>query len=132
MGPLFVCQVAVRSILLRGFDQQVAEKLGDVMKNIGVKFVRPAIPSKIEKVIGSLQLYFPPNSLFFNPLPPPQNSLLRYSFVCFWGGGGARSNQALKTHTVGKQRESTYLCSMYLKNTSANPDGRWLGFKSHV
>ncbi|CAM9454616.1 unnamed protein product [Ascophyllum nodosum] len=41
--------VAVRSILLRGFDQQVAEKLGDVMKNIGVKFVRPAIPSKIEK-----------------------------------------------------------------------------------
>lgn len=41
--------VAVRSILLRGFDQQVAEKLGSVMKNIGVKFVRPAVPSKIEK-----------------------------------------------------------------------------------
>lgn len=43
-------QVAVRSILLRGFDQQVAEKLGDVMKDLGVKFVRPAVPSKIEKV----------------------------------------------------------------------------------
>ncbi|CAN0416002.1 unnamed protein product [Ectocarpus sp. 12 AP-2014] len=42
-------QVAVRSILLRGFDQQVAEKLGDVMKDLGVKFVRPAVPSKIEK-----------------------------------------------------------------------------------
>ncbi|CAN0429263.1 unnamed protein product, partial [Hapterophycus canaliculatus] len=42
--------VAVRSILLRGFDQQVAEKLGDVMKDIGVKFVRSAVPSKIEKV----------------------------------------------------------------------------------
>ncbi|CAN0163836.1 unnamed protein product [Ectocarpus sp. 6 AP-2014] len=41
--------VAVRSILLRGFDQQVAEKLGDVMKDLGVKFVRPAVPSKIEK-----------------------------------------------------------------------------------
>lgn len=40
----------MRSILLRGFDQQVAEKLGSVMKNIGVKFVRPAVPSKIEKV----------------------------------------------------------------------------------
>lgn len=47
----FVCtQVAVRSTLLRGFDQQVAEKLGDVMKDLGVKFVRPAVPSKIEKV----------------------------------------------------------------------------------
>ena len=45
-------QVAVRSILLRGFDQQVAEKLGDVMKDLGVKFVRPAVPSKIEKVKG--------------------------------------------------------------------------------
>lgn len=45
-----IFQVAVRSILLRGFDQQVAEKLGSVMKNIGVKFVRPAVPSKIEKV----------------------------------------------------------------------------------
>lgn len=43
-------QVAVRSILLRGFDQQVAQKLGDVMKDLGTKFVRPAIPSKIEKV----------------------------------------------------------------------------------
>lgn len=43
-------QVAVRSILLRGFDQQVAEKIGSVMKNIGVKFIRPAVPSKVEKV----------------------------------------------------------------------------------
>lgn len=49
--------VAVRSILLRGFDQQVAEKLGDVMKDLGVKFVRPAIPSKIEKTAeGKLEV----------------------------------------------------------------------------
>eukprot|EP00904_Undaria_pinnatifida_P006428 jgi/Undpi1/2915/HiC_scaffold_14.g06292.m1 len=49
--------VAVRSILLRGFDQQVAEKLGDVMKDLGVKFIRPSVPSKIEKTAdGKLEI----------------------------------------------------------------------------
>lgn len=50
-------QVAVRSILLRGFDQQVAEKLGDTMKSLGVKFIRPAVPSKIEKVRSPAKQY---------------------------------------------------------------------------
>ena len=51
----------MRSILLRGFDQQVAEKLGDVMKDLGVKFVRPAIPTKIEKVSNTYVSYFQEN-----------------------------------------------------------------------
>mmetsp|Transcript_13224 Transcript_13224/g.19936 ORF Transcript_13224/g.19936 Transcript_13224/m.19936 type:complete len:535 (+) Transcript_13224:57-1661(+) len=41
--------VMVRSILLRGYDQEVAEKIGDYMKEIGVKFIRPATPTSFER-----------------------------------------------------------------------------------
>ena len=41
--------VAVRSILLRGFDQQIAELIGEHMSSHGVKFLRPATPSRIER-----------------------------------------------------------------------------------
>merc|ERR1739838_155246 len=40
--------VMVRSILLQGFDQQIAEKIGQYMAAEGCKFIRPAAPSKIE------------------------------------------------------------------------------------
>ena len=36
--------VMVRSILLRGFDQQIAEKIGADMEAKGVKFIRPVRP----------------------------------------------------------------------------------------
>jgi thioredoxin reductase (NADPH) len=50
--------VMVRSILLRGFDQQMAELAGDFMKNEGIKFIRPCVPTKIEKLQdGSPGLY---------------------------------------------------------------------------
>jgi len=39
--------VMVRSILLRGFDQQMAELAGDFMKAEGVKFIRPCVPTKV-------------------------------------------------------------------------------------
>lgn len=42
--------IYVRSILLRGFDQQMAEIIGDYMAKHNVKFVRPCVPSKIEKI----------------------------------------------------------------------------------
>lgn len=42
--------VMVRSILLRGFDQEMAEKVGAYMAKKGVKFLRPTVPSKIEKI----------------------------------------------------------------------------------
>ena len=38
----------VRSILLRGFDQQIAEKVGDYMSSQGVKFIKKAVPLKIQ------------------------------------------------------------------------------------
>ncbi|CAM9886928.1 unnamed protein product, partial [Phaeothamnion confervicola] len=41
--------VAVRSILLRGFDQQCAEKIGEVMAAQGTRFVRPSVASQIVK-----------------------------------------------------------------------------------
>ncbi|KAK2714478.1 hypothetical protein QYM36_008885 [Artemia franciscana] len=43
-------EVMVRSILLRGFDQQMAERIGKNMKEKGVKFSRGFVPIKIEKV----------------------------------------------------------------------------------
>uniref|UniRef100_A0A0B7AKP7 Thioredoxin-disulfide reductase n=1 Tax=Arion vulgaris TaxID=1028688 RepID=A0A0B7AKP7_9EUPU len=42
--------VMVRSILLRGFDQQCAEMIGKYMSNHGVRFIRDAVPIKIEQI----------------------------------------------------------------------------------
>lgn len=42
--------VMVRSILLRGFDQEMAEKVGEYMAEEGVKFLRPCVPTKIELI----------------------------------------------------------------------------------
>jgi len=44
--------VAVRSILLRGFDRECSEKIGEYMKDHGVKFKTEVTPSKMEKVDG--------------------------------------------------------------------------------
>jgi thioredoxin reductase (NADPH) len=41
--------VMVRSILLRGFDQQIAEQIGAYMAETGTKFIRPAVPTHIDK-----------------------------------------------------------------------------------
>lgn len=38
----------VRSIFLRGFDQEVAERIGNYMDSKGVKFIRNAVPSNVE------------------------------------------------------------------------------------
>ncbi|RMX38762.1 hypothetical protein pdam_00018521, partial [Pocillopora damicornis] len=42
--------VLVRSILLRGFDQQMAELIGNDMISHGIKVKRPSIPTKIELI----------------------------------------------------------------------------------
>jgi thioredoxin reductase (NADPH) len=42
--------VMVRSIFLRGFDQQIANFIGQQMEDHGVKFVRGAVPVSIEKI----------------------------------------------------------------------------------
>lgn len=42
--------VMVRSILLRGFDQDMAERIGDYMAAEGVRFIRPCVPTKLELV----------------------------------------------------------------------------------
>lgn len=40
--------VMVRSILLRGFDQQMAEKIGIYMENHDrINFIRPCVPTKV-------------------------------------------------------------------------------------
>ena len=41
--------VMVRSILLRGFDQDMANKIGKDMEAIGVNFIKESVPTKIEK-----------------------------------------------------------------------------------
>lgn len=40
--------VMVRSILLRGFDREVADKIGAYMEHAGTKFIRGTVPSNIE------------------------------------------------------------------------------------
>lgn len=41
--------VMVRSIFLRGFDQQMAELIGDSMDAKGVKFIKKCVPDSVEK-----------------------------------------------------------------------------------
>jgi thioredoxin reductase (NADPH) len=41
--------VMVRSILLRGFDQDMAQVVGNYMGNHGTKFINKATPVKLEK-----------------------------------------------------------------------------------
>eukprot|EP00011_Vannellida_sp_DIVA3-517-6-12_P002753 CAMPEP_0114628306 /NCGR_PEP_ID=MMETSP0168-20121206/12751_1 /TAXON_ID=95228 ORGANISM="Vannella sp., Strain DIVA3 517/6/12" /NCGR_SAMPLE_ID=MMETSP0168 /ASSEMBLY_ACC=CAM_ASM_000044 /LENGTH=487 /DNA_ID=CAMNT_0001839681 /DNA_START=241 /DNA_END=1704 /DNA_ORIENTATION=- len=41
--------VMVRSILLRGFDQDIAERIGNYMEKHGTKLIRPATPKSIVK-----------------------------------------------------------------------------------
>jgi len=67
--------VMVRSILLRGFDQQMAELAGDFMKAEGVKFLRPCVPTKVT-VCCSFTL-----SYYISSLHPPINRLFSVSFV---------------------------------------------------
>jgi len=42
--------VMVRSILLRGFDQQMANLIGDHMQEHGIKFIQNSIPKQVEKL----------------------------------------------------------------------------------
>uniref|UniRef100_A0AAY4EI60 thioredoxin-disulfide reductase (NADPH) n=1 Tax=Denticeps clupeoides TaxID=299321 RepID=A0AAY4EI60_9TELE len=42
--------VMVRSILLRGFDQEMANHIGDHMEEHGIKFVRKFVPIKVEEL----------------------------------------------------------------------------------
>jgi len=49
-GMGFDTTVAVRSILLRGFDRECADRIGTNMKNHGVKFLMKVTPTKLEKV----------------------------------------------------------------------------------
>lgn len=39
--------VMVRSILLRGFDQDMANKIGEHMEEHGIKFIRQFVPIKV-------------------------------------------------------------------------------------
>lgn len=39
--------VMVRSILLRGFDQDMANKIGEYMEEHGIKFIREFVPIKV-------------------------------------------------------------------------------------
>lgn len=61
-GLGFDVSVLVRSILLRGFDQDIAERIGRNMIEEGITFVRPTIPTKIEQLEagspGKMRVHF--------------------------------------------------------------------------
>ncbi|KAL0248475.1 hypothetical protein GEMRC1_003711 [Eukaryota sp. GEM-RC1] len=46
----FDTTVLVRSIILRGFDQQIAGMIGGYMENTGVKFLKGKTPMKLDKL----------------------------------------------------------------------------------
>ena len=52
----------VRSILLRGFDQQMASKIGEYMETIGIKFSKQSVPTRLECLEegkpGKLRLHY--------------------------------------------------------------------------
>ncbi|PFH33885.1 thioredoxin reductase [Besnoitia besnoiti] len=55
----FDVTVAVRSILLRGFDRQCAEQVGLCLEEAGVRFLREAIPTKmVKQPNGKIQVTF--------------------------------------------------------------------------
>lgn len=52
-------EVAVRSILLRGFDREIADKIGSHMEDHGVKFRKGVVPSKLAKTPdGKIEVTF--------------------------------------------------------------------------
>jgi len=54
----FDTTVMVRSIFLRGFDQECADKIGAYMKTKGCNFVRETVPSKFEKMAdGKIKVF---------------------------------------------------------------------------
>lgn len=42
--------IMVRSILLRGFDQDMANRAGEHMEEHGIKFIRKFVPTKVSDV----------------------------------------------------------------------------------
>lgn len=44
--------VMVRSVLLRGFDQEMAEKVGASMQQLGVRFLRKFVPVEVSPGSG--------------------------------------------------------------------------------
>ncbi|XP_067004127.2 thioredoxin reductase 1, cytoplasmic-like [Anabrus simplex] len=50
IGLGFDCTVMVRSILLRGYDQQMANMVGQHLTSLGVKFIYKCVPISIEKI----------------------------------------------------------------------------------
>eukprot|EP00469_Lotharella_globosa_P000128 CAMPEP_0167805518 /NCGR_PEP_ID=MMETSP0111_2-20121227/21226_1 /TAXON_ID=91324 /ORGANISM="Lotharella globosa, Strain CCCM811" /LENGTH=746 /DNA_ID=CAMNT_0007702687 /DNA_START=63 /DNA_END=2303 /DNA_ORIENTATION=- len=55
--------VMVRSIFLRGFDQQMANMIGDYMGKTGTKFLKGFVPTKCEKMEdGKLKVFYEPKN----------------------------------------------------------------------
>jgi len=60
-GLGFDTTVMVRSIFLRGFDQQMAGKIADYMEKTGTKFLRGFVPVKAEKTAeGKIKVTYKP------------------------------------------------------------------------
>lgn len=49
--------VMVRSVLMRGFDQEMAKRIGEYMVESGTRFIHNATPIKIKRVEGRKRLY---------------------------------------------------------------------------
>lgn len=86
----FDVTVMVRSILLRGFDQQMAEIVGDYMKGHGVNFLRGFVPTKIELIEEG----------------PPRKLRVTYQS----SSGGEEKTEEYNSVSVGRSREPVSAC----------------------
>ena len=52
-------KIMVRSILLRGFDQEIAGKIGEHLARTGIEFINEAVPVKFEKTEeGAVRVFY--------------------------------------------------------------------------
>merc|ERR1711971_131746 len=54
--------IMVRSILLRGFDRESAERIGKYMEHVGCKMIKEHVPEKFEKLDnGKIRVHYKPS-----------------------------------------------------------------------
>lgn len=85
--------VMVRSILLRGFDRDMSDRVGAYMEKHGTRFIRDAQPTKLERVISP------------DPVSGAPKSMIRV----FWGTTGVFEDFETVVAAIGRDPDTKLL-----------------------
>lgn len=92
-GLGYPVKVMVRSILLRGFDRDMSERVGGFMKKQGVEFIEGASPTKLEKLEnGKIRVYWVSEYAvkflisYLTFVLGEYFRGIRYGIKCYWAG----------------------------------------------